>query len=49
MYGRQELVEIFVFDILVCLHLESESGLSPKCKSLLLPGKLPVVRDTGGC
>lgn len=23
MYGRQELVEIFVFDMVVCLHLES--------------------------
>lgn len=35
---------IVVFDVLARLHIESESGQSLKCKSSLLPGKLPVSK-----
>lgn len=40
---------IVVFDVLARLHIESESGQSLKCKSSLLPGKLPAARSIGGC
>lgn len=39
----------YLSDMLVCLHLESESGQSSKRKSSLLPRKLLAERGDHGC